>query len=50
VLLEESQENLKNVFLKLEKNSSERDMYVSRRQLYQPTNTLNIGKYNFNKV
>jgi len=60
VLLEESQESLKNLFLKLEKIAAKvrlqckegktAYMFVGRRQLHPPTNMLNIGWYNFNKV
>jgi hypothetical protein len=60
IILGESQESLKNVLLKLEKAAAKVElqcnkgktayMCVGRRQLHPPTNTLNIRRYNFNKV
>jgi hypothetical protein len=60
VLLGESQESLKNIFLKLEKAAAKVGlqcnegktayMCVDRRKLHQPANILNIGRFNFNKV
>ncbi|KAL4092204.1 hypothetical protein QTP88_026743 [Uroleucon formosanum] len=60
VLLREYQERPKNIFLKLEKAAAKVGlqsnegktayMCVDRRKLHQPTNTLNIGRFNFNKV
>ncbi|KAL4120341.1 hypothetical protein QTP88_013055 [Uroleucon formosanum] len=60
VLLGESQESLKIIFLKLKKAAAKVGlqcnegktayMCVDRRKLHQPTNTLNIGRFNFNKM
>jgi hypothetical protein len=60
VLLRESQESLKNIFFKLEKAAAKvvlqcnegktSYMCVDRRKLHQPTNILNIGRFNFKKV
>jgi len=60
VLLEESQESLKNVLSKLEKAAAKvwlecnkgKTVYmcVGRSKLHPPTNILNIGRYNFNKM
>uniref|UniRef100_A0A2S2QNZ6 Retrovirus-related Pol polyprotein from type-1 retrotransposable element R2 n=1 Tax=Sipha flava TaxID=143950 RepID=A0A2S2QNZ6_9HEMI len=60
IILGESQESLKNVLLKLEKAAAKvvlqcnegktSYMCVDRRKLHQPTNILNIGRFNFKKV
>jgi len=60
VLLGESQKSTKNILLKLEKAVAKVGLHcnegktaymcVDRRQLRPLTNTLNIGRYNFNKV